>query len=352
MALMILVNNLIKSLENGKYYLGIFLDFSKAFDTVNHTILLTKLYHYGIRGPAFTWFQSYLSDRQQFVTYNVIQSSMKVVKCGVPQGSILGPILFLLYINDLANICRNTLPFLFADDTILFISGTGLTQIEEMLNLELREISLWLKVNKLSFNVKKTHYMLFTNKRSYKPSICVNIDGHPTDEVQYTRFLGIYMDNKLNWKKHIAYISGKVSRGIGIILKARKVLNSDALKSLYFSFMYPFVTYCSHVRGNAYDTNLYPLVVLQKRIIRIITFSKYLDHTGPFFKELGFLKIGEINKYLFGKFMYRWYNSQVPLLFLDMFQYVRNIHGYGTRQIDQLYIPKVKTNLGKCLYCG
>ena len=348
MALMILVDNLIQSLENGKYVLGVFLDFSKAFDTVNHTILLTKLYHYGIRGPAFTWFQSYLSDRQQFVTYNGIQSSMKVVKCGVPQGSILGPILFLLYINDLANICRNTLPFLFADDTNLFISGTDLTQIEEMLNLELREISLWLKVNKLSLNVKKTHYMLFTNKRSHKPSICVNIDGHPIDEVQYTRFLGIYIDNKLNWKKYIAYISGKVSRGIGIILKARKVLNSDALKSLYFSFVYPFFNYCSHVWGNAYATNLCPLVILQKRIIRIITFSKYLDHTGPLFKELGFLKIGEINKYLFGKLMYRWYNSQVPLLFPDMFQYVRNIHGYGTRQADQLYIPKVKTNLVMC----
>ena len=139
-----------------------------------------------------------------------------------------------------------------------------------------------------------------------------------------------------------------MSRGIGIILKARKVLNSDALKNLNFSFVYPFFTYCSYVWGNAYDTNLYPLVVLQKRIIRIITFSKYLDHTGPLFKELGFLKIGEINKYLFGKFMYRWYKSQVPLLFLDMFQYVRNIHGYGTWQADQLYIPKVKTNLGKC----
>ena len=116
-----------KSLENGKYVLGVFLDFSKAFDTVNHTILLTELYHYGIRGRIVTWFQSYLSDREKFVTYNGIQSSMKVVKCGVPQGSILGPLLFSLYINDLANICRNTWPFLFAEDINLFISGTDLT---------------------------------------------------------------------------------------------------------------------------------------------------------------------------------------------------------------------------------
>ena len=108
------------------------------------------------------------------------------------------------------------------------------------------------------------------------------------------------------------------------------------------------VTYCNHVWGNAYDSNLYPLVMLQKRIIRIITLSKYLDHTGPLFKELGLLKIGEINKYLLGKFMYKWSNSRVPLLFQDMFQYVRNVHGYGTRQSDHLYTPIVKTNLGKC----
>ena len=348
MALMILVDKLTKTLENGEYVLGVFLDFSKAFDTVDHNILISKLYHLGIRGVALEWFQSYLSCRKQFVTYNGVQSPTKTIKCGVPQGSILGPILFLLYINDLANICKLTSPFLFADDTNLFISGNDPHQLSQSLNHELSEMSDWLKVNKLSLNVKKTHYMLLTSKRNQKPSVSIAIDGHSIDEVQYTRFLGVYIDNKLNWKKHIAYISGKVSRGIGLIVKARKVLNASALITLYYSFIYPFFTYCNHVWGCAYESNLHSLVLLQKRIVRIITSSKYRDHSEPLIERLKLLKIGDINKYVLGKFMYRLYNNEVPTMFHAMFQKVRSVHGYETRQSNHLYIPKVRTNLGKC----
>ena len=121
MAIMILLDKLINSIENGETVVGVYLDFSKAFDTVDHNILLTKLYYYVIRGNALQWFKSYMSQRKQFVSYNGTSSSVKTVCCGVPQGSILGPILFLLYINDLSNICKNTEPFLFADDSNLFI---------------------------------------------------------------------------------------------------------------------------------------------------------------------------------------------------------------------------------------
>ena len=168
MALMILIDKLIKSLEKGEYILGIFLDFSKAFDTVDHSILITKLNHYGIRGIALDWFVSYLNNRKQFVTYNGVRSSMKTVKCGVPQGSILGPILFLLYINDLASICKKTLPFLFADDTNLFICGDNPDEMVSDLNSELEDISSWLKTNKLSLNVKKRITCFFPPKETEK----------------------------------------------------------------------------------------------------------------------------------------------------------------------------------------
>ena len=163
MALMILIDKLIKCIENGEYVVGVFLDFSKAFDTVDHSILLRKLFHYGIRGTAYNWFESYLSNRKQCVSYNGVKSSMKPIKCGVPQGSILGPLLFLIYINDLINVCKKSSPYLFADDTNLFVNGNNLEDMVNSLNHELHDISLWLKVNKLSLNIKKTHYMVFTS---------------------------------------------------------------------------------------------------------------------------------------------------------------------------------------------
>ena len=189
MALMVLIDKLTKALENGDYVIGMFLDFSKAFDTVNHQILLEKLEYYGIRGSALAWFESYLADRQQYVTCNGVKSSCKTIKCGVPQGSILGPLLFLLYINDLANICKHTLPVLFADDTNLFNSGKDLTELQDIFNAELKAISTWLKVNKLSLNVKKTHYMVISTKKKPVPDISIYIEGHLIDKVSCTKFL-------------------------------------------------------------------------------------------------------------------------------------------------------------------
>ena len=155
MVLITLMDKLRNAIENGEYVIGIFLDFSKAFDTVNHDILREKLEHYGIRGCALSWFRSYLSNKPQYVTYNGTTSMSQTIKCGVPQGSILGPLLFLIYINDLGNVCINTMPLLFADDTNLFASGTNIIQLQDAVTNDLNSIAEWLKVNRLSLNIKK-----------------------------------------------------------------------------------------------------------------------------------------------------------------------------------------------------
>ena len=123
MALMLLVDKITKVIKMEEYRIGVFLDFSKAFDTVDHAILLLKFYHYGIRGSALSWFNSYLSNRKQYMSYDNMPSTIRTISCGVPQGSILGPVLFLLYMNDIFNVCTHTMPFLFADDSNLFSSG-------------------------------------------------------------------------------------------------------------------------------------------------------------------------------------------------------------------------------------
>ena len=313
MALLSLVDNLTRALENGEHVVGVYLDFSKAFDTVDHMILLQKLYHYGVRGCAHDWFKSYLSNRSQFVTYNGVKSNLNNVKCGVPQGSILGPLLFLLYINDLSFACKRTFPVLFADDSNLFLSGKNTDQVQQMINDELKDIVIWLRANKLSLNISKTHYMLFSNKKVIQPNVTIKINGQPITCVTKTKFLGVIIDNKLTWKEHISYICGKVAKGIGIISKVRKYLNKNTLLDLYYSFIYPYLTYCNQVWGLSCQSYMNALVKLQKRAIRIISGVHPRTHTDPLFTELKLLKCDEINKYLVGRLMYRIYNEDITL---------------------------------------
>ena len=155
------MNQITEAFSQGKYTLWIFLDLSKAFDTVNHNILLEKLKAYGIQSENLKWFRSYLSNRKQFLLYDDFKTEVKIVKCGIPQSSILGPLLFLIFVNDLSNSTKDLDPVLFADDTNLFCSDNNIRTLFETANQELSQINDWFLANKLSLNVEKTKYMLF-----------------------------------------------------------------------------------------------------------------------------------------------------------------------------------------------
>ena len=345
MALMVLMNELITSLENGESVIGVFLDFSKAFDTVDHRIFFNKLEHYGIRGNALSWFQSYLTDRKQYVTYNGATSTKRSIKCGLPQGIILGPLLFLIYINDLFLVCHNCTPILFADDTNLFIRGDDFNHMQDLLNVELSNISQWLITKKISLNVKKTHYMVITRIKVAKNNIVIKINDHVISEVHKTKFLGVIIDNKIYWKDHVSYIAGKVSRGIGMMIKAKQYLQKEALLTLYYSFIYPYFTYCNHIWGATYVSNLSKLIRLQNANIRIMCNVKKLGSVALVYRELGIFKLTDINKYLIG--MFRFCNGHVPVLFNSFFAYNYEFHHDSTRSAQHFHIPPVKTNLGK-----
>ena len=170
LALSDLTETIADALEQKKYCLGIFIDLKKAFDTVNHKILRKKLEHYGIRGCTLDWLKSYLNNRTQKVVFNDLVSDELTIECGVPQGSILGPLLFLIYINDIFNISDKLNPILFADDSSFICSDKSIDRLKTTTNNELKKLNLWFKLNIMSVNIEKSHYMIFgANKEKIGP---------------------------------------------------------------------------------------------------------------------------------------------------------------------------------------
>ena len=347
MALTCMLDKLHNALERGEYAIGIFIDFRKAFDTVDHGILLYKLYHYGVRGAAYDWFCDYLKNRTQLVSYHNTQSNYADISCGVPQGSILGPLLFLIYINDMAYVSKQLFSVLFADDTNIFDTNSDLKSLIDNVNIELEKNVTWLNANKLSLNVEKTHYMLFRNKgRIIENTLKVYMNSQEISEVETTKFLGIIIDNRLNWKHHIDSICNKVSKNIGIILIARRVFNKSTLLSLYYSFIYPYLIYCIHVWGSAYETHLRKLKILQKKVIRIISGVPPRSHTDPLFSDLKILKFNNLYRYYVALFMYKLTLGKLPNIF-PMFVLNSHVHEHGTRQAHHYHLPPCRTNLIK-----
>ena len=184
-----------ESIDKGKYGCGIFIDLRKAFDTVNHGILLKKLEHNGIRGNMLDWFQSYLSDRKQYVDINGKSSKLLEITCGVPQGSVLGPLLFLRYINDLPNISKILNFYLYADDTNIYYESSSLDKLERTVNRELNKLYLWLNVNRLSLNIDKTNFIVFhPYNKPIKKSITIKINNKAIIEKEYIKYLGVLVD--------------------------------------------------------------------------------------------------------------------------------------------------------------
>ena len=347
MALILLIDKIASAIEKGEFVLGVFLDFQKAFDTVNHTILLQKLNKYGIRGTAYLWLEDYLKQREQFVSFINKDSNKATIRCGVPQGSILGPLLFLLYINDLVNISPSLMPVLFADDTNIFLSGRSLNEMITTMNEELQKIVVWLQANRLSLNVKKTHYIIFrSNRRLAHCDNSLFIDNKAIEAVEYTKFLGVTIDSQLSWQKHISVVKGKVARGLGIICKARKSLNKKSLITLYYSIMYPHFTYCIEVWGKASAIHIDSLFKLQKQTIKIIRSVPVRFPSKELFKEMKILKLSQIYSLFCLTFIFKFLKGLLPDIFGEFFVHNRFIANRATRQENLLHIPRYRT----CLY--
>ena len=266
-----------KSIDNGKFECAIFIDLKKAFDTVNHTILLKKLEHYGIRGIPLKWFESYLLNRKQYVSINGYSSEELILRHGVPQGSVLGPLLFLIFINDLPNVSKHLIFYLFADDTSIHFISTDLLQIQKVVNRELRKVRKWLEANRLELNIDKINFVIFRSQQhKVTDNIVLRFGRKSIKQESYVKFLGILLDSNLSWKFHLTELSKKPARTAGLFYKIRHCTAKDTLMLLYHGLFASLLAYGISVWGSTFTTSTDPICILQKKVLKIITFNKVI----------------------------------------------------------------------------
>ena len=292
-----LTENIFSSLNNKNHHISIFIDLTKAFDTVHHRILLDKLANSGVRGMALDWFASYLADREYCVGIGARSSTSRTINIGLPQGSILGPILFLVYVNELPNVSELLQPILFADDTTVSLSHQNFTHLVNNLNLELDKIYQWSISNRLSINAEKSELLLFTKRRVERDQCSVALGNNPLEIKSHCKFLGVILDENLQFSKHIEHVLVKLSKSSGILYRIRDSLPITARLNYYYAFIYPYLTYNVIVWGGSSAVHIKPIITQHKRIIRTICNSQRYDHSSPLFHQLNLLKFEDIYKF-------------------------------------------------------
>ena len=335
-ALLSIVEEIRNNLDNGVFTCGVFVDLEKAFDTVNHEILLSKLNHYGIRDNALSWVQSYLTNRKQFVSLNGSKSKNESISCGVPQGSILGPLLFIIYINDMHRAVLSSVVHHFADDTNLLFSSKNPKLITKLLNKDLKLLFEWLCANRLSLNVAKTEFIVFRPpKRPLKERIVLKLNGTKIHESPKIKYLGVLLDPYLRWNHHINELTKKLNSAIGMIYKIRHDCTQPVLVSLYYTLFHSHLAYCLSIWGTSNDGYLSKLTVLQKKVIRAITLSDFNAHSTPLFKHLKILKVKDLYNQKIMSLMWDFDHSKLPLSLSALFTRRNEIHNRNLR--DQKY---------------
>ena len=350
-----LIDRVLEDLDKKRNPIVVFMDLSKAFDTLDHSILLKKLEYYGVKGTELSWFKNYISNRKQYVEIAGHQSSLANITTGVPQGSILGPLLFLIYMNDIPFSSKYFEFILFADDTSLksymniHVPTFSKQNLSNTINKELENVHNWLAVNKLSLNVKKTKFMVFhTRQHNIQLHIPeLKIGNKTIDRVENFDFLGLTLNDKMCWKPHVNKIASKISKYVGILNRLKRYVPSHILKMIYNSIVQSNLNYCIL----AWGYNCGRLKILQRKAIRIITNSKYNAHTSPLFKKLSLLKLEDMFKMNMLKWYHKYVNNKLPHYFKGYrIQTQEEIHNHDTRNKSDVTRPLSRIQAArKCL---
>lgn len=336
-----LIDRALQATDNRDCMLITFMDLSKAFDTLDHSIMINKLRYYGVDPIALKWFSSYLTSRKQYTVIDNVCSEQMTVKTGVPQGSILGPLLFLIYVNDMPHSSIFFEHILYADDTSLIKTVNRNTVFTEI-NDNLTNITDWMAVNRLSLNIPKTKFMMIRTQNkdiSFAPNN-LTINGTYIEKEENFNYLGTLINEHLSWKPHCDMLANKISKTIGVLNRLKRYTPTNILRTLYCSMVQSHFNYTILAWGNECSR----LEKLQNKAIRIISLSRYNADTKPLFKSLGLLSIRDIFRLQSLKFFYKYTNKTVPTYFLD-YSYEPNSsrHNHDTRHKE--LIPANVTRL-------
>ena len=328
-ALVNMVDSWLNAMDNGKMIGVVLVDFKKAFDLVDHQILLNKLEIYGIKDDALSWFNTYLTSRKQQVSINNCKSDFRQISYGVPQGSILGPLLFLLFINDLPLHTNSVFTDLYADDTTLYDIQDSMEQIENNLQTALNSLEIWCKNNEMILNSAKTKVMFVTTnqkrQRLQRQNLDLNFENESLGMVSNDKILGVFVDNNLTWTNHIKHLTKKMTSSIWLLSKIKKFLSQDHRIQFYKSYIQPHLDFCNIVWGSSSECNKLKILRLQKRACKVILDYQVEDSM----EAMSSLKIMSIYDRLYlrkAKFMFKVYNNLTPSYITENFTIRNNVN--------------------------
>ena len=332
----------------------LFLDLKKAFDSVNHRILLSKLQGTGLTRKGVRWFESYLLNRCQVTKVNGETSERMRVRYGVPQGSILGPLLFVIYINDLPTHLRNCRVHLYADDTAVSVSGTSTDELNTKLNDKLEEVARWMNTNRLTLNVKKTNIMTFgtTHTLNKLGELNVTNSGETVSVVEQTKYLGVILDRKLNFSDHVQYIKKKCIGRIKMLTKLRPIVGEQISLDLYKSLMIPLLDYADVVYDTLSAKDNAILQRMQNCALKVVLQTEWRTPTKEIHKRLKMNLVADRRHIHTATQVYKSLHELAPAKIGDMFVEVGEVRNDNTRTTRamtrrDLAIPDVKLKVSQ-----
>ena len=342
-ALLTLTSNIQTALDKSMLAASVFVDLQKAFDTVDHSILLDKLNHYGIRGPSNDLINSYLKHRKQFVTIREKTSSQKDTPHGVPQGSVLGPLLFLMYINDLNYVITHSKVYHFADDTCLLYSDKNPKKIEKCINEDLKILNFWLHANKISLNTKKTEIIIFRsqhNNTHYDFNFRINKERINISNT--TKYLGVHLDQHLTWVIHVSNLLPKLNRANGMLAKIRHSVSHQVLLSIYHALFQSHLNYAAQVWGQPLTDTKKKINTAQNKALRIICNKAPRSTENPLYLENKILKLPDLIHFQNFSLVLRHYKGLTPRGINNLLVKMTNSHHHETR--NNLYANQKQTS--------